>query len=187
MYAMAQVVQGKSRAEGFDFRSRWTTRRVMWMAVWPLAFDLLVFHPWDWPPRTPGLVLGCAFLVFQLWVWHAQIRLLRAGTVLRIDRVGVTVKGEPTVPWRDLDRVTITPGRSVAFHARWPDKELPLPYYGTRRASPRRRERMTARFGTPLVFSPGACGFEVRDVVDAVRTHSGGLPVFDRPTAVLTG
>lgn len=178
--AMAQVAQGKSQAEGFDVRLRWSVLRVARLAGWPFVVNAWILHPWSWPPRTPGLVLGCALLVLQLYLWFAQIRLLRAGTVLRIDRVGVTVTGERTVPWGDLDRVTVARGRCVAFHAKWPDRELPLPYYGARHRSGRRlRRRLTRRFGTPLVFVPGVCNVELRDFVGAVRAYSGGLPVFD--------
>lgn len=176
---MAQVERAAER-DGFEVRLRWSMVRVVRVVALPLLVAIYLLYPWHGSKSHGGLVLGCLFLLLQLAFWWGQYRLWRAGALMVVNGAGITVKGEPTVPWRDLDRVVVVRRRVLAFHARWPDAELPLGTAGLRPRNPgRQRAQLVQRYGTPLVVSPSMCGLTVRDVVDAVRRYSAGLPVFD--------
>ncbi|WP_327287736.1 hypothetical protein [Streptomyces sp. NBC_01198] len=129
---------------------------------------------------TSSGVLGGGVLLLSVMFWAQQLRLRSLGCLLRIDAAGVTVVGESTVPWRDLRKVEVVRRRIVAFVPRSADVVPPIVPSGLKRLNPQRtREKLTARFGSSLVVPTSAYGVSAEEIVHAVRTYSGGLPVFD--------
>ncbi|MFI0941113.1 hypothetical protein [Streptomyces sp. NPDC021020] len=177
---MEALVPGAAAPGGYEVRLRWGVLRVMQSLILPLVVAAYILYPYNTRVKPLSLVLGGLSLVLAAVVQRALYRMRKAGCLIRVDPSGITVHGEQTVPWRDLDRAVVVRGRVVAFHARQPDRQLPLAPVGAGRPrSARIRRQLDRRFGTQLVVSPRLYGRRVEDLVAAVRRYSPGLPVFD--------
>lgn len=177
---MEQTEQCGAEIGGMEVRLRFDFGRVAGTALIPLAVVLWVLDPFDGDVTLSSGVIGGGVLLLSLMFWAQQLRLRSLGCLLRIDAGGVTVVGEPTVPWRDLRKVEVVKRGFVTFVPRSADVVLPAMPSGLRRRNPRRtRERLTARFGSSLVVATSAYNVRVEEIVHAVRTYSGGLPVVD--------
>ncbi|MFI0717875.1 hypothetical protein [Streptomyces sp. NPDC021224] len=177
---MEALVPGAAVPGGYEVRLRWDAVRVAQSLLLPLVVAAYVLYPYNTRVKPPALVLGGLLLVTVVVVQRALYRMRKTGCLIRIDPAGITVHGEQTVPWHDLDRAVVVRGRLVAFHARQPDRQLPLaPVGNVRPRSARIRRQLDRRFGTQLVVSPRLYGLRAEEIVAAVRRYSGGLPVFD--------
>lgn len=177
---MVQAERRRVETGVFEVRLDLGLWRVMRTALLPLAVVVWIVDPFDGNVTVSSGVIGGALLLLNLAFWTQQLRLRSLGCLLRIDASGVTVAGEQTVPWRDLGKVEVIKGRIVAFVPRSADVALPVMPSGFRSRNPgRTRDRIAARFGTPLIVSTTAYNVRVDEIVEAVRTCSGGLPVFD--------
>ncbi|MBY8880577.1 hypothetical protein [Actinacidiphila acidipaludis] len=106
---------------------------------------------------------------------------LRAkGCVIRLDDSGVTLHGERTVAWSELAsvrRLKKYPD-ALAFVPRSQVPELPPAPSGLLSRRPdRRRERLTRRYGTPLVVFTRFYSASADEVAAAVERFGGGVPV----------
>ncbi|MFG1809622.1 hypothetical protein [Streptomyces sp. NPDC049040] len=180
MCEMVQAERQKARTGAYEVRVRrswvWNLSR---MAV-SLGIALWILDPFDGNVTTSSGVIGGSVLLLNLTFWTSQFRLRALGCLMRIDAAGVTVAGQPTVPWKDLAKAEVLKQRSLVLVPRSPEVELPLAPTGFRPLdAQRKRRRLTARFGSPLIVYASVYGEDMDDLVAAVRRYSGGLPVFD--------
>ncbi|MFI0895379.1 hypothetical protein [Streptomyces sp. NPDC020983] len=166
---------------GYEVRSSWGWRTVARTAVVAGIVAVVTLNPTDWHVTTGSVVRGCYFLGWGMFFVGQQYELHRRGCLLRIDEAGLTVAGEPTVPWRELRKAEVRRGGLVFFP--WsPATELPLLPVGPRVLSGgarRRRKRLMKQFGTALVVPTRLYGVRRAEVVAAVRHYSGTVPVFE--------
>jgi hypothetical protein len=166
------AVEGAVKAGGYEIRIRGgalTAARAAVVAGCVAKVLVLLVHRsttreilvWG---STVVLVVGALTLAR-----YEQLR--RLGCLLRIDAEGLTVAGQPTLPWRDL-RKTETARGAVVFFSWGADASLPMLPDGSLpwRAS-RRRDRLTERFGSPMVLPTRLYGVRSAEVMDAIHTY----------------
>ncbi|NUP36644.1 MAG: hypothetical protein HOY76_06365 [Streptomyces sp.] len=130
-------------------------------------------HP-TWGSLSYGLFLASWGVVFMA----RQHQLHAMGCLMRIDAAGLTVAGQPTVPWQDV-RKAVVRRRAVVFFSWGIDTELPMLPTGYRmRNGARTRRRLTEKFGSPMVVPLGLYGVRRAEVLAAVRTYCGKVAVF---------
>lgn len=141
-----------------------------------------LIHPHDTMDLVLGTVnasIGVVAIGLMIFV-HLRARAM--GCVLRLDTEGVTVKGEPTVPWADLSAVHWgkPPGKKyanlapVVFVPR-PGVELPpvpSPLFGAK--SRGLAVRNVKRYGSSLLFVPAQLRTTGPEVLAAVQRLSPG-------------
>ncbi|WP_037911599.1 hypothetical protein [Actinacidiphila yeochonensis] len=157
--------------------SRWSTPHVLGILCVANVVWLLPDYGSGWKTRAfVSALFGLAW--FVAYREYRQVR--DKGTLVRIDAAGVTVLGEPTVPWADISRVLLTSRSTtegVVFIAR-PGVRLPffqpLMFLQRREVVARRRIK---DWGTPLVLVPAGLDIPARLIVDAVRCFGDGVPV----------
>lgn len=177
---MVPVEQRGVETGGMEVRLRLDFARLVGTAFFPLAAVLWILDPFDGNVTTSSGVIGGGMLLLSSVFWTQQLRLRSLGCLLRIDTEGVTVVGEPTVPWRDLRKVDVAKRGFVVFVPREAEVVLPVMPSGLRRRNPQRtRARLAERFGSSLVVPTSAYNVGVEEIVAAIRTYSGGLPVID--------
>lgn len=152
------------------------------IAAFLCAYMLLgsfgVISPWL---MWAGVAIFGAVLLIGL---YGVVRGRNASWELRLDRHGVTVRGDATRPWSDIAEVRVTglrPGwlfivslgyRVVAFIGQ-SGLEMPtLPsaeFFGRVGGSARLRERW---YGSQLLLMPSVFGASTEVIVDAVRRFS---------------
>jgi len=125
------------------------------------------------------------FGVLKLVVEHVIWR--RKGCLVRLDDAGVTLFDGQTVSWREISEVRY-PGKSPLL-VFLPRDGATLPVFSQElflrpRAA---RERLTRRWGSPLVLVPRNLDVSRDEIIDAVRQFGGGVPVFDERRQLATG
>lgn len=148
------------------------------LALLPLAAGVRMIGE----PNRLSVVLGTVLVVLGMLigvVMTVEIRRLReVGCLLRLDRVGVTVAGHPTVLWRDIAEIR-TRGSRVAFIGR---AGAPLPFFPAP-YRPYRPEkvatRLTRDFGGTLVVNTSTVTTSRRTLLTAIRALT--------PTPITTG
>lgn len=166
--------------DGFEVRVRWRGLPLGRVAILPVALLVRVLGPFHGDEPLAGVLSGGAVAGSFLWV--QAFRLSSLGCVLRIDAAGVTVAGKPVVPWERLRRVELAKRRVVVFLPRIPEEGDPLPLVPdglmqSARGRRRVRDELVDRYGSPMVLFTAMYGVSPREVLDAVRFHSGGDPV----------
>ncbi|WP_031512794.1 hypothetical protein [Streptomyces sp. NRRL F-5123] len=166
---------------GYEVWSSWGWGTVARTAVVAGIVTVTMLNPVDWQVTPGSVTLGCYFMAWGAFFVGQQHALHRRGCLLRIDAAGLTVAGEPTVPWRELRKAEARRGAVVFFP--WSSAtELPLLPVGLKGLAMvewRRRRRLMKRFGSPLVVPTRLYGVRRAEVVAAVRHYSGAVPVFE--------
>jgi hypothetical protein len=150
-----------------------------------VALLVWLLYPWHGYVSAHSIEAASVIAALNVLLLASQISLRSKGVLVRLDADGVTVVGEPVVPWQDLSKVECVGRRAagtfMAFVPRTSGLELPLaPVAGLPLASARRRRaRLLAAYGSSLVVRPEAYGASVAEVAAAVRRYGRGVPVFE--------
>ncbi|MFI0717874.1 hypothetical protein [Streptomyces sp. NPDC021224] len=148
-----------------------------------VAIDFAAVHnPVDGHVTRGSVAYGCVLAAWGLFFLGQQYALRRRGCLLRIDAAGLTVAGEPTVPWRELRKAEVRRGGALVFFSWSSSEKLPLLPVGLRPgrvAERRHRKRLTKHFGSSMVVPARLYGVRRAELVAAVRHYSGTVPVFE--------
>jgi hypothetical protein len=178
---MGNDAEASEPQSGYEVRSSWGWGTVARTAVVVGIVAAVMLNLTDWHVTTGSVVCGCYFLGWGMFFAGQQYQLHQRGCLLRIDEAGLTVAGEPTVPWRELRKAEVRRGVVVFFP--WSSaSELPLLPVGLKvlnGGARRRRKRLMKQFGTALVVPTRLYGVRRAEVVAAVRHYSGNVPVFE--------
>lgn len=164
---------------GYEVRARWgldRTWRTGVAAAAAVAQGLIgpgLWHIVGWSSCASG-----AWAVVLAVSDHVRLR--RLGCLLRIDGSGLTVRGGPTIPWSDVRKAEVGRWGTVVFFSWGADGSLPLLEYDSlsRAGERRRRKRLTARFGSPMVLPTRRYGVRPAEVMAAVHTYDGRASLF---------
>ncbi|MFC8448967.1 hypothetical protein [Kitasatospora sp. NPDC057223] len=128
-----------------------------------------------------AFIAGCAATVAcvaaSAFVVTLQLRLRAIGCLLCLDTEGITVHGQPTVPWSDLREVRAQAGTkkqppAVVFVPR-PGITLPTLPTGIPLQRPHARaQAFTKRYGSPLVLHPAGMNATAPQILTAVQRLS---------------
>jgi len=123
--------------------------------------------------------------VLRLVVEHVIWR--RKGCLVRLDDAGVTLFDGRTVSWREISEVRDPRKGPVLVFLPRDGATLPVFSRELFLRPHTARERLTRRWGSPLVLIPGALDASKDEIIDAVRRFSGGVPVFDERRQLAVG
>jgi hypothetical protein len=131
--------------------------------------------------------VACGFLVLLVLLAVVRhVRWRRKGCLVRLDDAGVTLAGGHTVNWREISEVRdVRKHRGLVFV---PRDGVTLPVFSIALFHLRPGtlvERMTRRWGSPLVLLPRFLDVSRDQIIDAVRQFGGGVPVFDEQAALV--
>jgi hypothetical protein len=172
---------GEEQDSGYEVRARWGWARTGAVLAWGLVVAGLETRN----PATAHLARGfrtsCGWNA-AWWLCSCvadYVRLRRMGCLLRIDARGLTVNGGPTVPWDEVRKAEVGRG-AVVFFSWGADKSLPLIPSGCLPSASdrRRRDRLTGRFGSPMVLPARLYGVRPAEVLSAVHTYDGRAALF---------
>lgn len=154
----------------------------------------------------PLVLIGAVFAVVRTFGLVTALRSRGWGWVLRLDADGVTVRDRPTVAWRDVAEVVVTPMQPVWFfwpqllrlsrggRLRWPVVTI-VPRPGVEMAAlplpggPVRPDRSSAArqrtYGSQLVLMPHAMSASAEEILTAAQRR-GHVAVAQRRRALET-
>ena len=155
-------------------------RSLLWIVVVAVAGVVAGTSPW-------ALYFGVAMAgVIVASTAVAAIYLARSGWQLRLDAVGLTVPGRPTVPWSALSAVRIThlavarrinwPGTVTAIFLPQPGLQLPALGVAGRRYAPRQSAARIGRYDTNLVVYVSVTDATTDDLIAAIQSFTD-LPI----------
>ncbi|MCZ4126183.1 hypothetical protein [Streptomyces sp. H39-S7] len=166
---------------GYEMRLRWGWGMAARTAVLAGVVTAVVLDPVDGHVTRGSVAYGCLLAAQSAFFLGQQYALYVRGCLLRIDAAGLTVIGEPTVPWRELRKAEVRRGALVFFP--WsPETALPMLPVGLKSPAMdarRRRRRLARRFGSPMVVFTRLYGVRRAEVIAAVRRYSANVPVFE--------
>jgi hypothetical protein len=175
---------GADRPEsGYEVRLRRGWGVAARTAVLVGMVTVVVLDPVEGHVTRGSIAYGCVLAVQAAFFLGRQYSLYVRGCLLRIDAAGLTVAGEPTVPWRELRKAEVRRGALVFFP--WsPETALPMLPVGLKGPAvkawrSRRRRRLARQFGSPMVVPTRLYGVRRAEVVAAVRRYGANVPVFE--------